>query len=70
MNEEEVKKRFMQGMDRFRGGMPQPMEQEQRIESLGWRLAKKTAVDLELAIESVIEAHCEKGYQNKSQKTN
>ena len=66
LNEQEVTTRFIQGMDMFKNGMPQPMEREQRIESLGWRHAKKAAIDLELAIESVVEAYCEKGSQNNS----
>ncbi len=66
LNEKEVTTRFTQGMDMFKNGMPQPMEQEQRIESLGWRHAKKAAIDLKLAIESVVETYCERGYQNNS----
>ena len=66
LNEEEVTTRFIQGMDMFKNGIPQPTEREQRIESLGWRHAKKAAIDLELAIESVVEAYCERGYQNES----
>lgn len=65
MAEGEVKERFMNGMKIFNKGMPQPPE---RIEALGWRHAKKAATDLELAIETVIEAYCEKGYQDKSEK--
>lgn len=34
LNEQEVTTRFIQGMDMFKNGMPQPREQEQRIESL------------------------------------
>ena len=49
----------------FKNGMPQPTNREQRIESLGWRHAKKAATDLELTLEAVIEAYCEKGYQDK-----
>lgn len=70
MKEEEVKERFMQGMEMFKNGMSQPIEREQRIESLGWRHAKKAATDLQLTIESVIEAYCEKGYQDKIQNEN
>lgn len=66
LKEEEVTTRFIQGMDMFKSGIPQPTEREQRIESLGWRHAKKAAIDLELAIESVVEAYCERGYQNES----
>ena len=66
LNEEEVTTRFIQGMDMFKNGISQPTEREQRIESLGWRHAKKAAIDLELAIESVVEAYCERGYQNES----
>lgn len=66
LNKEEVTTRFVQGMHMFENGMPQPTEREQRIESLGWRHAKKAAIDLELALESVVEAYCERGYQNNS----
>lgn len=67
VTEEEVKERFMNGMEMFNQGMPQLSE---RIETLGWRHAKKAATDLELAIETVIEAYCEKGYQDKAEKDN
>lgn len=65
MDEKEVKEKFMLGMEMFKNGMPQPINREQRIESLGWRHAKKAATDLELTLEAVIEAYCEKGYQDK-----
>lgn len=59
MTEKEIKERFLKGIEMFTKGMPQPTEREYRIESLGWRHAKKTATDLELAIEMVVEAYCE-----------
>jgi hypothetical protein len=64
MKEEEVKQRFLEGMDMFQKGLPQPTDSKQRIESLGWRHAKKAQLDFQLALENVIEAYCEKG--NKS----
>ncbi len=56
MTPKEIKERFLIGIEMFNKGEPQPIEKEKRIESLGWRHAKKAALDLELAIETVVEA--------------
>lgn len=64
MTEDEVRERFLDGMELFKKGQPQPAEREKRIESLGWRHAKKAATDLQLTIETVIEGYCEKEYKD------
>ena len=68
MSEEEVRKRFFEGIKLFKEGQLQPTEREKRIESLGWRHAKKAATDLQLTIETVIEGYCEKKYQDPESK--
>ena len=64
MTEDEVRERFLAGMELFKEGKSQPTEREKRIESLGWRHARKAATDLQLTIETVIEGYCEKEYQD------
>ena len=64
MTEDEVRERFLAGMKLFKEGKSQPTERENRIESLGWRHARKAATDLQLTIETVIEGYCEKEYQD------
>jgi hypothetical protein len=59
MTEKEVTERFFKGIELFKHSEPQPLGREYRIESLGWRHAKKTAMELELTLANVVVAYCE-----------
>lgn len=65
MNKQEVEARFLDGIQMFKDGGTQPLGRDLRIESYGWRQAKKAKLDLEMALESAIEAFCEKRISQK-----
>jgi hypothetical protein len=51
-----VTRLFRLGYGTFKDGLPQP---ENRVEAMGWRLARKEQVDYQIALEQAVESFAE-----------
>ena len=62
MNEQEVKKLFLEGYNAYNNNQPEPTPSttEEKVKRLGWKLGERHAISMELSMDNAMVAFMER----------